>query len=592
VFRLGCVIREVRTIPGSLQALGGPSRRWGHRGPRRITAALAAATLVVLGLAVRAGAEPARFVVTSTTDVGDPTLNGDCGLLGICTLRAALQEANSNPGHDTIAFDVPGDGPHRIAPLSVLPSLTDPDGVTIDGYTQPGAAPNDDELVSNADIRIELQGQGVSSFPGLHVKSANNTIRGLAVWNFQDQVRFDGASAHDNTVVGSFIGTDAGGTVGAPPTVGSHGVDLLAGADDNRIGAPQLADRNVISGNFQNGVSTFQGGTDDTVLQNNIIGLRPDGSGALPNGAHGIDLNGGTTRYLIGGTGPREGNVISGNGFSGVEISHGVSVNRNSVIGNLIGTTPGGGAAPGFAANKQFGVYLEGHGDPPCTTTCTPDAHHNTVRQNVIVNNASGVWIDKGQHDNVVSENLIGVLADGTPAGNRANGVAIQKGAFANRIGPQNVIAHNGRGVSIIASGESPASPEEVPTYGNTITANRIFRNSGLGIDLAPIGAVTPTPSSMVNGGVRMPTNESVSSSEVVMRTCPGCRVELYAVVGPPDPAGEGGDLLTSAVADADGVARLTVAGSTASRVVTATATDGAGNTSEFSRNVTVPAAK
>jgi hypothetical protein len=561
---------------------------------RRVLGALAAGSLLVLGLAGRSEAEPLRLVVNSTLDLADPQLDGECGVLGVCTLRAALEEANHVAGHDTIAFELLGDGPHRIAPASALPALTDPAGATLDGYSQPGSTPNTDEFASNADIRIELQGRGLNTFPGLHVLSANNVIRGLALWDFTDQVRMEGSAAHHNVVVGSFLGTNSAGTVGAPAPggIGSHGVDIWSRADDNRIGGPELADRNVISGNYQNGITTFFGGADDTIIQNNVVGLRPDGSAGLPNRGHGIDLNGGTTDSLVGGTGAREGNVVSGNVYSGVEISHGATIRRNRVVGNLIGTTPGGDAAPAFAANGQYGVYLEGHGQPPCTTTCSPDASENVVTGNVIVNNARGVMINKGQHHNVVTSNRIGVLADGTAAGNRQDGVAIQKGAFANTIGPGNVIANNARGVTITASGDSPPSPEEVPTYANTITQNRIFGNAGLGIDLAPIGSTTPAPNATVNGGARPPTTESVSSSGVVMRSCPGCRVELFLVDRAPDAAGEGEQFVTSGVANADGIVELTVGTSTGDRVVAATSTDTAGNTSEFSRNATVPAAK
>jgi hypothetical protein len=68
--------------------------------------------------------------------------------------------------------------------------------------------------------------------------------------------------------------------------------------------------------------------------------------------------------------------------------------------------------------------------------------------------------------------------------------------------------------------------------------------------------------------------------------------VELFLVDRAPDAAGEGEQFVTSGVASADGVVQLTVGTSTGDRIVTATSTDTAGNTSEFSMNATVPAAK
>ena len=53
---------------------------------------------------------------------------------GLGSLRKAIQDANTNPGSDTIQFDIPGAGPHTIRPGSELPALTGP--VLIDGYSQ------------------------------------------------------------------------------------------------------------------------------------------------------------------------------------------------------------------------------------------------------------------------------------------------------------------------------------------------------------------------------------------------------------------------------------------------------------------------
>jgi titin len=365
------------------------------------------------------------------------------------------------------------------------------------------------------------------------------------------------------------------------------GVAMQAGAHDNRIGKAGLPDRNVISGNYQNGIATYESGTARNIIQNNIMGLRPDGSAALPNRAHGIDLNSFTSDTLVGGSGPGEGNVISGNGQSAVEISHGTGTLRNDVVGNLIGTTPAGTSAPAYARNGQFGVNLEGV--VQCDASCPTDAGRSTVTGNVIVNNGRGVQIHKGQHDNVVSGNWIGVLRNGTSASNTVYGVAIEKGAFGNRIGPDNVISRNSSGVVITANGTNPASPEEVRTYANTITRNRIFGNFGLGIDLAPVGSVTPAPGPLVNDGVRIPSTVVATRSSVTMSTCGGCTIELFLADGAAGTHGEGQEFLASAVADSLGVATVPVPESARGRVVTATATDTTGNTSEFSQNVTVP---
>ncbi len=75
----------------------------------------------------------ATYTVTNTNDSGAGSL------------REAMTNANTNPGLDTIAFNVSGagcdgSGVCTIAPATALPLLQSP--VLIDGYTQPGSSPN------------------------------------------------------------------------------------------------------------------------------------------------------------------------------------------------------------------------------------------------------------------------------------------------------------------------------------------------------------------------------------------------------------------------------------------------------------------
>ena len=77
------------------------------------------------------------FTVTSTDDSGRETL------------RQAILDANHSANlseADTIAFDIPGAGPHTIQPLTALPTITDP--VVVDGYTQPVRVPTQIRLAA------------------------------------------------------------------------------------------------------------------------------------------------------------------------------------------------------------------------------------------------------------------------------------------------------------------------------------------------------------------------------------------------------------------------------------------------------------
>jgi CSLREA domain-containing protein len=562
---------------------------------------LGASFLVVLaafaggltGLVVAAGSAAATgpFVVNSVGDQQDASSNGVClTSAGTCTLRAAIQEANFVAGHDSIQFAIPGTGLHEIAPTTRLPILTDPAGVTIDGYTQPGSAPNTDDHASNAVLTIQIRGTGAGGIDGIQTTAANTTFRGLAMYNFRRAIYLYGPGAFDNVVIGCFIGTNAAATFVSPTyTVGSSGVLIQAGAHNNIVGEPGDANRNVLSGNAHHGVATYDDATDNNVIQNNIIGLRPDGLSALGNLGHGVDINTWSSFTMIGGTGFQELNVVGGNQGEGIEISHGAGTLNNKIIGNYIGTNLTATAAPSYARNHQNGVNLEGIAE--CDASCPPDAGLNTVTNNVIVNSGGGgVMIEKAVHDSVVANNLIGVLSDGTPAPNAVWGVRIEKGSFTNTIGPNNVIAYNPNGIQLTPDGSSPPSPIQIPTYRNTFTRNSIHDSTGLGIDLYPLGSVTMTPGPLVNEGIQVPTITNAQSTSVTVSTCASCTVELFVASKAAGQFGAGVTYLATGVADGSGVATIPVTASPTPLPVTADTTNPAGDTSEFSKNVTLPA--
>ena len=126
---------------------------------------------------------PADFTVNSKADTDD----GSCDPLsaGDCTLREAINAANANAGLETIAFEIPGAGPHTSQLGLGLPKITDP--VIIDGYTQPGASPNTNGqgLGSNAVLKIELDGSNAgATATGLILLAGNSTVRGLVINRF------------------------------------------------------------------------------------------------------------------------------------------------------------------------------------------------------------------------------------------------------------------------------------------------------------------------------------------------------------------------------------------------------------------------
>lgn len=544
------------------------------------------------------------FTVNSTNDAADARFDGICqtAVPGECTLRAAIQEANRAAGPSLVAFNIPGGGIQTIRPNATMPILNNQlYPITIDGFTQPESSPNTDPLVSNAVHTIELVGKGPSSIDGFFIASPNNTIRGLNMHGFNRSVWIYGINANGNTIVGNTIGlTTTGGYDPTTALYRSSSCVILqgspGGASDNHIGAPGAANRNVISGCNHQGIATYNIGTNNNFFQNNIIGLDPTGTLRRGMQSHGIDINTGSANNQVGGTGWQEGNIISGNFQTGVEISHNPYTLYNKVIGNRIGSDPTGTTFGTYTENGQWGVHLEGF--PNCNNApCPEDAGFNVVTDNVIVNSGQGgVMIDKGVHDSVVANNRIGVTSTDAEAPNTFFGVNLQAGAVRNTIGPGNIIAGNENGVQIQPDGLAPPNSASSVTSFNRITQNSIFHNgsngaASLGIDLAPLGVVNTALNAdpYSNEAMLPPTLSNAKPATIDATTCVGCTVELFTADRPAGSFGSGARYLSSAVADVSGVATLFVPVGVQGLAVTATATNTAGSTSEFSRNVLIP---
>jgi CSLREA domain-containing protein len=528
--------------------------------------------------------EPMVFRVDSIADADDANApagpgDGTCATsTGQCTLRAAIREANWHAGPDRIEFNIAGTGTHTIQLGSALPALDDTTGgTTIDGYTQPGSAPNTHALISNAAIRIELRGpfefvadpapDASLQFSALTLVSPGNVIRGLALYRFRRKIWMSGANATENVIVGNFVGTDAAGLYGAParylPAYG--GVQLSEGASRNAIGRPGLADRNVISGNAAWGLDAASLNNENKV-QNNIFGLSPDGTRRLVNYIHAVDFNYGSSRNEIGGELANERNVLAGSDRGGIEVSHGTDTNANRIVGNLIGLDPAG-RATSYSYNSFVGVHVEDF------------VSDTVVANNVVGNNLDGaIWLDYHPTGTRVYGNRLGIAMDNAAIPNGNSGVRASTGSTGSTIGPNNIIANNPAGIRI----------EGADSDGNAITRNSIFSNSGIGIELSPEGANPNDPSDTDNGANDQLNHPAIANAVpglVTGRACTGCHVEVFRADGGANEYGPGRDFVGSGTADASGVFTATVGGLSVGQYVTATSTDGAGNTSEFSLN-------
>ncbi|MCP5096844.1 MAG: hypothetical protein GY943_14940, partial [Chloroflexi bacterium] len=264
-----------------------------------------------------------------------------------------INAANVAAGKDTIAFNIAGAGAHTIQPNSALPTITDP--VIIDGYTQPGAAPNTNptDQPVNALLMIELDGTNMSTGhnDGLRISAGDSTVRGLVINRFTG----DGVQLQSNNgsiVEGNFIGVDVTGNVDVGN--GFNGVIIQSSSTGNMIGGATPAARNLISGNDFAGVNIF---TSSNTVQGNFIGTNAAGDAILGNIVVGVTIQTGSINNLVGGTTESVRNVISGNGSSGNEggVTLITGAQFNWVQGNYIGTDVTGEFDLG---NNGPGVYI------------------------------------------------------------------------------------------------------------------------------------------------------------------------------------------------------------------------------------------
>ncbi len=458
-------------------------RRTHHRLPRlwqRTSTGLALLAALALLCLACGHARAAVFTVTSNADTDGTT----CG--ATCTLRQALNAVNAAAsGAHTIAFAIPGTGVHVIAPATPLPTLTHAN-VTIDGYTQPGAAPNTLAEGDDAVILIQLDGTLIPPnqlVDGLSIAATDVTVRGLAITDFAN--------------------------------AGSNGIVL--GLPGNRP-----ADRAVIEGCF--------------------IGLAPDGVTAGGNGSAGILLNG-SAAVRIGGTDPASRNVISANG-AGNEFGGGIAVinigvDGSTILGNYLGTTAQGDASRG---NHGAGVSVYQFAKSVTIGGVAAGAA-NRIAFNfwgvVVLNGSTG--IDAAANEFHTNSRL----------GIELSASAATDGVTSNDVNDTDDGGNHLQNFPVLTSA--------------TLDYGRLLLQGSL--DIPHVGSVTPRPYSIVayassacDGTAHGPGERLLGSAQAVLFDDLVLR-ETFALDYAPAPLGS---------------------------QITATATDGNGNTSEFSACITV----
>ncbi|HEX8199173.1 MAG TPA: hypothetical protein VF590_01705, partial [Isosphaeraceae bacterium] len=468
----------------------------------------------------------ATFTVANTND-------GGAG-----SLRQALLDANATPGTDTVAYNLPGTGPFTIRPTSALPRVDDP--IIIDGYTQPGSVVNTRATGDNAVLRVVIDGSAAGAgVTGLTIAAGGSTVRGLVINGFSGAgLKLLGGG--NSLIEGNFLGTNASGTaaLGNGNLGDGSSTDCLVvfNSSGNTIGGTTAASRNLISGNRGAGlvIEGLGAGAANNLIAGNSIGTNAAGTAALGNGRDGVRIVN-APENTVGGTTPGAGNIIAGTAYVGGISGSGVAISGPGATGNLIvGNSIGTNAAVSIdLGNAGVGVQID-------------DASGNTIG-----GTAGG--------------------AGNTIAFNRNAGVAVRSGRR-NAIAGNAIYSNGGLGIDLGADGMTPNDPDDADTGPNDL------QNAPLLISAAPSGGTTT-----VGGTLHGRRNTAF-------------RIDFHASgTQPTNGVGERRTSLGSLTVSTDdsGNARFTATFPVAAAPgadFAATATDPAGNTSEYSRSVALGA--
>ena len=572
------------------------------------------------------------FTVTNTNDSGSGSL------------RTAITSANTASGSPhTIVFNIPttdpgynvSQGTWRIAPSTTLPFITG-SNITIDGTTQTTFAGN-----TNPDgPEIDLDGSHSTDFCFFIINGSNITIKGFIIRRFTYGIQISGAPSQNHLICSNYIGVNHN----ASDTSGCYiGIEILNSASHVMIGGTNVEDRNIVSGNYHIGIRLLN--SSYNTLYNNYIGLDRTGTYALPN-YDGLSLEGVTQNNTIGGAGQNMRNLISGNYAYGLPLI-GKHTSNNIIKGNYIGTNLfGNGAVPNtygilfddgshhnvvggynsgegnvLSGNTGYGLfiynlgttenYIYGNfiGTNPTGLFAVPNgngividgiATKHVIDGNIISGNIQqGIAIHiTGSNNHIITRNKIGTDISGNNSlGNGSDGIRIAEGGQFNKIGiapdSGNVIAFNGgNGVMIM----TPAD------YCNHISGNSIHSNGLLGIDLWPEGVTANDPGDTdtgPNSGMNYPvilsasfnsgTGETTITGTLDTPSPDKCIVELFLSDGDPSGHGEGVSYEATLTPLSNGTFTHTFPAPFIINLLTATATDSCGNTSEFSTNYLLP---
>ncbi|QDT35916.1 cadherin-like domain-containing protein [Stratiformator vulcanicus] len=304
------------------------------------------------------------------------------------------------------------------------------------------------------------------------ILAANSTTNGAT----PDEIRFDiaGSGPHtiaidnasvlpvitDEVIIDGWSEPDFAGT----PVIELDGSATTGGIIGLRVDGADSVIRGLVIHSFAyTGVRVDASGT---TWHGNFIGTDVTGTLDRGNGYEGMEVTAAADNTQIGGTGANEGNIISGNSYTGLSIA----ADNVVVEGNRIGVNLAGDAV---ISNDYKGIDVYGNS---VTIGGAVAAAANVIGGS----NQNAISLGGGS-GHVVQGNFIGTDPTGTiNLGNNGHGIGVSNNTTATLIGGTGA----GEGNTIAFNDDDGIYVTSNLTSGVSILGNAIYGNNELAIDL------------------------------------------------------------------------------------------------------------
>jgi len=525
---------------------------------RRVALTLLAA-LFLLGFPAVASAT--EYLVNTKADEPDKAPGAPCETnagVGVCSLRAAIEVANSTPAvADKIFFlSFTGKLSDTITISTPFATITSP--LEINGGTCSTAAGPIGPCVGIS---------GPNGSTAFTVTAESSAIRGLAIATASTGIRVE---AKKFTATSDWFGVNLDGGLGAP---GTFGIAVSPNADEATIGGTAVGDlRNVFA---NSGTGLQLRGASKATVQGNYFGVKPDGVTAAAN-----------TRNLVvaDSTGPLPDGTPAKNNLIGAAVgSAGAETAACDNGCNVFAGTPSGAAVnlegsdafeekaatgPTTISGNFVGLDATGTGELPATGygILAGGADHVTIggpgegAANYLVGGSEAIFSGSDGDDFLALGNSIGFKTNGTaataPAGKgiyvlaltvteepeidtneirMSGGVGIETRFSVGRVidndveGGETGIVFGVGGGGLIAGNTvkgSSAAGILIESSNNDVRNNTVLSAGAAGIAVKPPAGITPTTGNLIGSDEEGEGNTIEGSA--------GAAIEIFEEAGEP----------------------------------------------------------